>query len=536
MKYLLLPLLLFSLSFGVGEGLYKKYCSSCHGEDRLGSGAPPLFPPLFLPRSDERVYEVIKKGTVGMPSFEYLKEDEIKAIVEFIKRPVDESRLRWDKENIEKSKSLSYTEKVRINNLKDITVMVERGKGLLWLMEGLEALHKVPVPYVHGGIKFSKDGDIYVPSRSGWISKYSPEKGEIRRVRACIYLRNIALSSDGEVLVASCWLPSSLVFLDKDLRLIEIKEMEGRVNAVYELRGGGFVFTFKDRPYVGFLDKKAEITYKRLDKSLEDFTIDPFEEYLIGSGREGIRIYSLKDLKLVKELKALGLPHLASSYFWYSKGEFYFATPLLGKPLLSIWKAYQWEHVKDIPLKGFGFLARSNYRTPYIWVDESSDTFALLDKRSLEPIRIRPVEGKRATHTEFSSDGKLAYLSLEDALIIYDGVSLKKLKEYPAHSPAGKYNFFNKSRTFEPAQLGYQVFMEKCWGCHHTTQQAFGPPLKWSAQRRDKATIMAHILDPASTYKLLGYTRNAMPPIELKEEELKALISFVEALKDGWMD
>ena len=38
---------------------------------------------------------------------------------------------------------------------------------------------------------------------------------------------------------------------------------------------------------------------------MEDFTIDPLEEYLIGSTREGLRIYSLKDLKLEKELKAL---------------------------------------------------------------------------------------------------------------------------------------------------------------------------------------------------------------------------------------
>ena len=78
---------------------------------------------------------------------------------------------------------------------------------------------------------------------------------------------------------------------------------------------------------MGLLDKNEKITYKSLDTTLEDFTIDPLEEYLIGSTREGLRIYSLKDLKLVKELKALGLPHLASSYFWYSKGEFYFATP-----------------------------------------------------------------------------------------------------------------------------------------------------------------------------------------------------------------
>ena len=45
---------------------------------------------------------MIKKGAVGMPSFEHLKEDEIRAIVEFINRPVDESKLRWSREDIER--------------------------------------------------------------------------------------------------------------------------------------------------------------------------------------------------------------------------------------------------------------------------------------------------------------------------------------------------------------------------------------------------------------------------------------------------
>ncbi|MFN3598494.1 MAG: cytochrome D1 domain-containing protein [Aquificaceae bacterium] len=165
--------------------------------------------------------------------------------------------------------------------------------------------------------------------------------------------------------------------------------------------------------------------------------------------------------------------------------------------------------------------------------------YYLIDKRSLEVKRIVPSEGKRATHTELSGDGRYAYISVyerDGSLVIYDGVSLKRLKEYPADMPAGKYNFINKSRSFDSAQLGYQVFMEKCWGCHHTTRQAFGPPLKWSAQNRDKALIMAQILDPANTYGLLGYGRNAMPSINLKEEELKALLNFMEVLRDEWTD
>ena len=536
MKTLFLTLLFLSLSLG-GEELYKKYCSSCHGEDRLGKSAPPLLPLFFMSKSDDYLYQVIKNGTIGMPSFENLKEEEIKAIVNFIKKPIDEEKIEWGADKVKEE--TQRFKKVEVKRQWDYTLVVERGKNLLWIMEGYEVLEKIPFSDIHGGIKFSKDGDIYIPSRSGWVGKYSPKDGKLKKVRACIYLRNIALSSDGEVLSASCWLPSSLVLFDKNLNLLEIKKVEGRINAIYELNiRDGFIFTFRDKPYVGFLDVKSrKINYKKLDTTLEDFTLDPFEEYLIGTTKGGLRIYTLEGLNPVKTLEISGLPHLASAYFWYSKGEFYFATPIIGKPVLSVWKAYGWEHVKDIPLKGMGFLARSNYGTPYVWVDESSDTIALIDKRSLEVKRIKPFEGKRATHTEISGDGRLAYISLyerEGSLVIYDGVGLEKLKEHPASLPAGKYNYVNKSRRLDSAQLGYQVFMEKCWGCHHTTRQAFGPPLKDSAQKRDKALIMAQIIDPENTHQLLGYTRNAMPPIKLREEEIKALMSFIYALREDW--
>ena len=538
LKNLLLLLLLCSLSFGGGAELYLKYCSSCHGEDRLGGHAPPLFPPFFnIP--EERLYRIIREGAVGMPSFKELKEEEVKQIVEFIKSPVEKEKLRWDEERIKGSVERVYTKKVEVKNLKDYTLVVERGKNLVWVMEGERLLDKFTFFSMHGGIKFSKEGVAYIPSRDGWIGRYDPTKGELKRVRACIYLRNIAFY-DG-LLVASCWVPSRLVVFDSQLNYIKSFELHGRINAVYELYSRNvFILTFKDKPLVSFLDRKnLNLTYQHIEEPLEDFIIDPLEEYLIGSTRSGLEIYSLNDLRLVKELKALDIPHLASAYFWYSKGDFYFATPLLNKPVLSVWKAYSWEHVKDIPLDGNGFLARSSYGTPYVWVDMSTDSMLLLDKRSLEVKKFTPAPGKRVTHAEFTGDGRIAYVSVyekEGALVLYDGVSLKKLGEFPANLPAGKYNFVNKSRYFEGAQFGAQVFMEKCWGCHHTTENAFGPSLRWSVQNREKALVIAQILNPENTYRLLGYSRNAMPRIELKEEELKALMKFMEALKDGWMD
>jgi len=539
MKNLLLLLTLLSLSFGGGRELYLKHCASCHGEDRLGKTAPPLFsfPPFFVLKSDEKIYQIIKNGTVGMPSFEYLKEEEIKAIVEFIKEPVKE--VSWEDGRIRESLYALNVEKISLEKTSDYTLVVERGNNSVWVMEGDKLLTKFPFSNIHGGIKFSKNGErAYIPSRDGWVGVYSYREGTLKKVRACIYLRNIALSRDGEVLVASCWLPPSLVFFSEDLRLLKVEKVEGRINAVYDFKDG-FILTLRDNPLVGFVSKDFRIEYKKLDAPLEDFTIDPLERYLIGGTKEGLKVYRVESLEPVKVLKTSGLPHLASAYFWYAEGNFYFATPQLNRRLLSIWKAYSWEHVKDIPLDGEGFLVRSNYRTPYLWVDTSTDSLTLLHKRSFEVKKLTPEKGKRATHTEFNGDGNLAYVSVyerDGSLVIYDAITLNKLKAYPANLPAGKYNFVNKNRSLEGAFLGYQVFMEKCWGCHHTTEKAFGPPLKWSAKNREKALLMAQIVDPENAYKLLGYQRNAMPKIELREEELEALMNFLEALRDGKFD
>ncbi len=539
MRNFLLLLSLLSISFGGGQELYLKHCASCHGEDRLGKTAPPIFslPPFFVLKSDEKIYQIIRNGTLGMPPFGHLKEEEIKAIVEFIKQPVE--KISWEEERIKESVEFLEVDKVEIKRPSEYTLAVERGTQRVWVMEGKDLLAKIPFSNMHGGIKFSKNAEkAYIPSRDGWVGLYSHKEGTLKRVRACIYLRNIALSRDDQVLAVSCWLPPSLVFFDGSLQLKKVENLKGRVNAIYDFKEG-FVFTFRDSPLVGFVSKDLKIDYKPLDTNLEDFIIDPLEKHLIGSTKDSLKVYELESLRLVREFRTAGLPHLASAYFWYSDGDFYFATPQLGRRQLSLWKAYSWEHIKDIPLEGEGFLARSNYKTPYVWIDSSTDTLTLLHKRTFELKKVTPSPGKKATHTEFNGDGSLAYVSVyekEGSLVIYDAITLKKLKEYPASFPAGKYNFVNKNRALEGALLGYQVFMEKCWGCHHTTERAFGPPLKWSAQNREKALLMAQILDPENTHKLLNYERNAMPKIKLSEPELSALMKFLEALKDGWID
>lgn len=78
---------------------------------------------------------------------------------------------------------------------------------------------------------------------------------------------------------------------------------------------------------------------------------------------------------------------------------------------------------------------------------------------------------------------------------------------------------------------GKKVFETYCWGCHHQTAMAFGPPFEEIASKRSSEEIMAMITDPVAVSKVLGYKRNAMPKIELKPEELKLITKYILSFK-----
>ena len=80
---------------------------------------------------------------------------------------------------------------------------------------------------------------------------------------------------------------------------------------------------------------------------------------------------------------------------------------------------------------------------------------------------------------------------------------------------------------------GEKLFKSYCWGCHHQTAVAFGPPFSEIASKRSTEEIQAMITDPASVSKVLGYKRNAMPAFTLKPEELKAITEYIMSFKES---
>jgi len=78
---------------------------------------------------------------------------------------------------------------------------------------------------------------------------------------------------------------------------------------------------------------------------------------------------------------------------------------------------------------------------------------------------------------------------------------------------------------------GKKVFETYCWGCHHQTSEAFGPPFEQIAAKRSAEEIRAMIADPKGVSKIFGYKRNAMPSFTLKEDELKAIAEYILSYK-----
>ncbi len=532
-----LPLFSFSTT---GRDIYMKHCASCHHENRIGRTAPPLIPEFLKRASDEKLARVIRRGlpASNMPAFPDLDEEDIRKLITFLRKPV--GSVDYGLEDIVASKSEvnGRVKDLGIEDIKNLTVVVEKGKSSVWVMEGERILDKFRFGNVHGGIKFSPDGaDFYVPARDGHILRYSLKEGRVKgSVRACVYLRNIALSADGTRLVAGCILPASLVVFDRNLNPIRVIPLEGRLSAIYELnKKGSFVFSFRDKPYVGFMEG-LKLRLIKVDAPLEDFFIDPLESYLIGSSRRKnkLLIYEIESMNKVYERGVDGLPHLFSSFFWYRDGKFYFATRHIRESKVSIWRMYDWQLLREVSTPGRGFFVRTHPSTPYLWVDNSSDELLLIDKGNFRVKRLKLIQGKKATHTEFSADGRIAYVSVsgkEGALVLVDTQTLKTLERFKASFPAGKYNFLMKSRRFFPSLLGYEVFMAKCWGCHHQTETAFGPSFRWIANHRNPEQIVFHIADPSRSAKKLGYSRSAMPKISLSRWEVQSLLAFIKSLK-----
>lgn len=492
---LVVPLVSFS-----SPSLYKEYCASCHGMDRLGGNGPALLPENLRRLKRTNAVNIILNGRIAtqMPAFsKKISKQQAKKLVDYIYTP-PANVPRWGEAEINSTyvfykykKPLSDQPVFNADPL-NIFVVVEVGDHHVTILDGdtFKPIHRFPSRYaLHGGPKFSPDGRyVYFASRDGWISKYDIYNLKtVAEIRAGINTRNAAVSSDGRFVIVGNYLPHTLVILNAtDLtlnRVVTVGDEKGRtsrVSAVYDAAPRkSFIVALKDIPEVWVIPYTNEhepiypglvhdyrmdealalkgpfpVRRIRLDDYLDDFFFDQNYNHLIGAARNSKKgqVVNLIVGRKIADVALPGLPHLGSGITWQYQGTTVLATPNLKQGVVSIIDMKNWKTIKRINTLGPGFFMRSHENTPYAWVDvffgPDKDAVHVIDKRNLKIIKtLRPAPGKIAAHVEFTRDGRYALLSIWDndgALVVYDASSLKEVKRIPMKKPSGKYNVFNK--------------------------------------------------------------------------------------------
>ena len=493
--------------------LYQQHCAACHGEQRTGLMGPALLPESLERLRPAETLQVITKGrpATQMPAFaDQLSAADIAALAAHIRTPVLPAP-RWNDDDIRASRTFNLapagepSKPVWTADPMNLFVVVEGGDHHVSLLDGdrFEVITRFASRFaLHGGPKFSPDGRyVYFGSRDGWITKFDLWRLRVvAEVRAGLNMRNVAVSGDGQWIMAANYLPHTLALFDADLNLkksYSAATLDGktssRVSAVYDATPrNSFVVALKDIPelweisydpkaapiYDGYVHdykmgegiaKPGFLGVRRtpLDEPLDDFFFDQSYRNVLGAtrpkdvftsgpksgdGAATAQVVNLDARRKIADLPIAGMPHLGSGITFAWNGSTVLASPNLKGGAIDVIDMKTWKPVATIPTPGPGFFMRSHENTPYAWTDSmmsptAKDTMTIIDKATLKPVATVKEPGKTLAHIEFTKDGKYALASvweMDGALIVYDAATFKEIKRLPMSKPVGKYNVWNK--------------------------------------------------------------------------------------------
>jgi mono/diheme cytochrome c family protein len=448
---------------GGAPAAYREHCASCHGERRYGGYASPLIPRTLERKDDAELARAILEGlpNTQMPAFrEHLDAEGARALVALLREPIGE--ITWSLQDIANSRVELPVEAPKIApeiRRESLILVVERGTGSVSVLDGdsMRELDRFPVGRIHGGLKFDRAfRQVLAATRDGTLVAYDLERGGLRaKVKVGVNTRNVAISPDGEFTAAANQLPPGLVLLDTALRPARLLELPGQPSAVYHLPGGQrFAVALRDLPRLYTIHPPDfEVREVALPEPFEDFAFVPGASRLVASSRGGSRLhlYDFEAHRSLATLETRGLPHLFSACFFEKDGVQHAAFNHLGDARLSIVDMEAFRVVREIPLRGSGYFARTHPGTPYLWIDTNTEAIQLVDKRTLALLErtLVPEPGKKAMHVEFTAEGDRALVSVwhdEGAVVIYNSNTLAEQGRLDYAMPVGKYNAGNKTR------------------------------------------------------------------------------------------
>lgn len=469
---------------------YRDSCGGCHGPNREGAVGPALVP-ANLPQNDAFYLDTIKNGRPGtlMPSWKYIySEEEMWLLLGFLRSPVDEDQTQWGMDEIAASRAELVDEATlpagptHDGNMDNLMLVTEREAERIAVFDGdtHTLLGRIPTGYRAHGYAFDPTNERWAfnISRDGWLYKidlYSLQP--VTRIRVGVDSRGLAVSDDGNYLIAGNFDPPTAVILDaQTLDPLKVIETEGydpdgrwvrsRVaitsDTAPELVGPYFLIALKEAGQVWRIDYSQPdfpiVKATGVGRILHDGFLSPDNrQFYIAAQKDNVMaVVDVASMTTTARIPTGDTPHPGSGATWTVGGKTYGATVHAGEGLVTVWDLALNQIVAKISTSGPGLFIRVHEDNPYIWADTMAgvtpNEIYVIDKETFEVVRVID-DGQQALHPELTDDGQFVYISdwQGEMLRVYDAMTFQLLIEIDAlETPTG---IFNTSRRHE--KLGH---------------------------------------------------------------------------------
>jgi len=483
-------------------------CGGCHNPKRVGATGPDItktrlhegkekdgttLPPL----NRQALLATVKNGRPGtsMPAWSTqdnpigrpLTDAEMKAIVEYIYTTEAPEKFEYGMDMIKDSHKVLVPkdelpeEPTHDAPMDNIFLAVEREHAQLAAINGetFEVIDHMKAGQRVHGTTFDPDGRYaYNVGRDGWLYRYDLYSMQAtRKVRVGTNARGIAVSDNGEYLLAGNYIPTQAVMLDAEtlepLKVFDTHDLENPQGETVDSRicgindvdsskvGPYFLMSLKEAGQAwrinyekeGFPVKKA----KGVGNILHELFLRPDNEvfYIASQEDNYVAAINVETMEVQDRIETGAKPHPGPGAVWETEkyGEVA-ASPHIGEGKNVIWKTSDNEIVGEVSSGAPGLFVRTNEKMEYVWFDSvfppEPNQITVHEKQAPFDKVETITDGAQTLHPEPDADGSHVLVSdwQGGVIRVYDDETLEQVDTIEnVKTPTG---VFNIDRLHEP--------------------------------------------------------------------------------------
>lgn len=351
----------------------------------------------------------------------------------------------------------------------DLGVVIEREQGKALIVDTTQQQRLAEISGLgdlsHASVVYSRDQRYaYIFGRDGGLTKVDLIEDRVtnRIVQAGNSIGG-AISQDGRLIAVSNYQPGGVKVFDAaslaliaDIPAIYDGDKRSRVVGLVDAPEMKFVFSLFDAGEIWILamrDKEKPVIqkFKAIGQQPYDALISQDGRYYIAGlfAEPGLALLDLwapeNGVKRIlpgygkndPKLPVYKMPHLEG---WALAGGYAFI-PAIGRHEVLVIDTSNWRLLHKIPVSGQPVFVMARPDARQVWVNfafPDNDRLQVIDVKQMGVIEtLRP--GKGVLHMEFTPRGEQVWVSLRDdnQVIVYDTLTMSKLKSLPAHKPSG---------------------------------------------------------------------------------------------------